>query len=167
MRATYATTHSVRGNASRGWLTSVLLFPACAYYLLNRDAATMLDTASHLMYDAGRYFFGIPDGLWVYAGGIAMQILLPLALVVFFLRHQYGFGLQVFLFWLGQNLVNVSTYFFKAETVHPHRLGVRDVASLLEGLQLSEYAMPVGALLFAAGSTCFLICLFIPRLLSR
>ena len=167
MRTTYAPTHSVRGSSSGSWITSILLFPACAYYLLHRDAATVLDTASRLMFDTGRYFFGIPEGEWFYAGGVIMQILLPLALVIFFLLHRYAFGLQVFLFWLGQNLVNVSTYFFKAEAAHPHRLGVRDMEHLLAALNLSEYAFHIGAMVFAAGSTCFLICLFIPRLISR
>lgn len=167
MRATYAPTHTVRRNSSEGWVTSIVLFPACVYYLLNRETATILDTASRLMFDAGRYFFGFSEGLWVYAGGAILQILLPFALVAFFFLHRYAFGLQVFLFWLGQNLINVSTYFIISEAAHPNRLGVRDAEHLLAGLQISEYTVHIGAVLFAVGSTCFLICLLIPRLLSR
>lgn len=167
MRATSYHGYAVRRSASRSWVTSVLLFPACAYYLLTPNAATPLDTASYLMYDSGWFLSGVLEGQWVYAGGALLQILLPLALVLFFLYHRYGFGLQVFLFWLGQNLVNVSTYFTKTEAAHPHRIGVRDVQSLLVGMEITEYAVYIGAIVFAVGCLCFLVSLLIPRMVSR
>lgn len=167
MRTTYYQGYAVHTESSRGWLASALLFPACVYYLLNPASFTILDKASFYMYEMGHYGFAIFGGATQYAGGSIGQLALPLVLVCFFLAYEYAFGLQVFLFWLGQSLINLSTYLASQASPHPHPVGVADWQMLLSTLGGSEYSLYIGGLLFAVGCMCFLASMLTPRFIEN
>ncbi|HET6567570.1 MAG TPA: hypothetical protein VFG50_06365 [Rhodothermales bacterium] len=167
MRTTYYHGSAVQTDSPRGWLVSALLFPACVYYLLNPASFTILDKASFYMYEMGHYGFAIFGGSTQYAGGSIGQLVIPLLLVFFFLVYEYAFGLQVFLFWLGQNLVNLSTYLSHTSAPHPHPVGVQDWQMLVATLGVSDYSLYIGALLFAVGCMCFLASTLTPRFVEN
>lgn len=92
------------------WKGSLVLLPLCIYFVVNRGEFTLLDNADLIIHEAGHFFFR-PFGQFVmFAGGTIMQILLPSLLVWHFLRHDYRLGVQVSMFWLGHNLINISIY---------------------------------------------------------
>lgn len=158
--STYAPhTHS---TSNRSWLVSGLLFPACAFYLLNPSLLALLDTTSLLMYETGRTLFGLIGGTTVLVGGTIGQLALPGFLVGYFFLHRYNFALQVFLFWLGQNLINVCFQILKPSFIFTSLHGRSDWDQLLSALDLSWAAPYIAAFVFATGSLCFLFSLLIP-----
>ena len=92
------------------WRGSLILLPLCIYYVINRGEYTLLDNADLIIHEAGHFFFRPFGRFLTYAGGTTMQLLLPSILVWHFMRHEFRFGVQVSLFWLGHNLINISVY---------------------------------------------------------
>lgn len=87
-------------------------------YVLGRQApyVTFFDNTNLLMHESGHVFFGGGGELISALGGTIMQILVPVFVIMYFelkrKKFESGFGL----FWLGQNLVNISIYIRDART---------------------------------------------------
>lgn len=154
-------------TSTRGWLISGLLFPACAFYLLNPESLKLFDTTSALIYETGRSFSEILGGYTVYIGGAVAQLALPGSLAGFFYAQRHAFGLQIFLFWLGQNLINVSLHIAKPSYAYVHERSFEDWQQLLALLDLSQYSLYIGAVAFAAGSLCFMMSLILPSVFRQ
>ena len=98
------------------WAFSLGLLPFCVYFALHRDRYSLLDNADLIIHEAGHFLFR-PFGDFVYLmGGSLMQVIFPLLLAGYFFRSRYWPGVQLFLFWLGQNLINISVYAADADT---------------------------------------------------
>lgn len=141
------------------WVASILLFPLCVYFLLNQGTPTALDTAAVVIHQVG-------NGLLGSFGGPLLQVLLPCALVLFFYVHRFSFGVQVFLFWLGQSLLSIgflirvparksSVLFEVGQSWH----------ALLDGFGF--YGMYLGFCFLILAALCFLIVLVLPLYMSR
>lgn len=102
-------TNTLRHHVKR-WSGSLVLLPLCIYFALNRGEYTLVDHADLIIHEAGHFFFRPFGRFFTYAGGTIMQLFLPSLLVWHFVRHAYWFGVQVSLFWLGHNLINISVY---------------------------------------------------------
>jgi len=98
------------------WVTSLILIPFAIYYLANWGHYTLIDNANLIIHEAGHFFFSFFGSFIHAAGGTLMQILFPSFISFYFLRNGYRTGVQVFVFWLGQNLINISVYAADAET---------------------------------------------------
>ncbi len=149
------------------WIGSAVLLPLCAYFALTRGAYTFLDAADLVIHEAGHVFFA-PFGPFLrMAGGTLLQILLPLMLVGHFLWNDYRFGAQVMLFWLGQNLVNISVYAADARARQLPLLGgdraAHDWSYMLGRLGGLEYDALVGGVFFALAIVVFALALALPR----
>ena len=166
MHAAFASAAAGR-LSSRAWKVSFLLFPACALYLLNPNAHTLLDDVSVLLYHAGRAAFEPMVGIWLHAGGIVAQVALPAALALGFVAFEKAVPVQLFTFWLGQNLVNLSMNLSVFGTLHTHEAGRLDWLALLTGAGLAGVEEYIGALIFAIGCFCFVLALFVPSYLNQ
>lgn len=100
-----------------------------------------------------------------------MQILLPCILVWHFYVHDYRFGTQVSLFWLGHNLINISVYAADARARRLPLLG-GDIAShdwwnMLNMLDLLAYDQVIGHFFFGVAILVFLLLLALPRFMIQ
>lgn len=78
--------------------------------LRNPGRYRLLDGVSLAMHEAGHLFFA-PFGEFVgYLGGTLMQLLLPAAFVAYFLHQKDRHAASVALWWVAQNLANISVY---------------------------------------------------------
>ena len=98
-----------------------------------------------------------------------MQILLPSILVYHFYLHDYRLGVQVFLFWLGHNLINISVYAADARARQLPLLGgdyvQHDWWTMLSMLDLLEYDQIIGNIFFSLAILVFILVLIMPRIM--
>ena len=149
--------------------TSIFLFPFAIYFLFSRGDYTLLDNADLAIHEAGHFFFMIFGQFVGIAGGTIMQIIFPLFIALYFLKNLYVTGFQVFIFWLAQNLINISVYAADAETRKLPLLGngKHDWYYLLTELGILNHAESVGFIFFFLSIIVFALCLMTPFFLDR
>ena len=69
----------------------------------------VIDTIDLFIHEGGHFFFGFMGRLIYFMGGSLMQVVLPSLAIWVFLKSGYRTLIGT-LYWLGQNLVNVSVY---------------------------------------------------------
>ena len=87
-----------------------------------------------------------------------LPLLAPLALVLFFYLYDYGFGMQVYLFWFGQNLLFTSHLVDARSAFSPGQT----LRELLLSADLLAYAPLLADVLFALGALTFAATLALP-----
>lgn len=113
-----------------------------------------LDFVNLAFHEGGHVLFGLPGWRFLMvAGGTVMQLLLPAAAVVHFLKRGERLSAWVCLFWVGQNLLGIGHY---AADARAQRLdlvagGVHDWTYLLECAGLLVHDAGVGAGVQVAG----------------
>ncbi len=150
------------------WTASLLLFlPVCLYFALHRGDYTLLDNADLIIHEAGHFFFTLLGPFLRISGGTLMQIILPAILVWHFYRHDYRFGTQVSLFWLGHNFINISVYAADARARLLPLLGGdragHDWWNMLGMLGLLDYDQFVGVFFYGLALLAFVALLALPR----
>lgn len=80
------------------------------YYLHTATDWHFLDNLNLIIHEAGHPIFGIFGSFIGVLGGSLFQVLVPAVFVYYFYRRLEYFSASILLFWLGQNLVNVSIY---------------------------------------------------------
>ncbi len=153
----------------RKWITSGVLFLFSLYFILGRGNYSLIDNADLIIHEAGHFFFGFMGSFIHAAGGTIMQILFPLFIAFYFFRTGYRTGFQIFIFWLGQNLINISVYAADAQ-VRKLRLlgnGKHDWTYMLGKLGLLDQAEAVGYLFFGTAVVVILIALLLPLYLDE
>lgn len=97
-------------------------------------AAAAADSILHLpnlvFHEAGHVIFRIFGRFMGVLGGSLMQLLVPLALAVAFLRRHDRFGAAVCVWWAGQNLVDLAPYIADARRLRLTLLGGRTGAEV-------------------------------------
>jgi hypothetical protein len=148
----------------RKWLTSIFISPFVIYYLTRRGQYTLLDNADLIIHEAGHFFFSFFGNFIHAAGGTLMQIFLPSFIGFYFFRAGFRTGVQVFIFWLGQNLVNISVYASDANVRQLKLLGngKHDWYYMLDQLGVLEHAEGIGFIFFASGFTVFFTAILLP-----
>lgn len=69
-----------------------------------------IDNANLLVHEGGHMVF-MPFGQFMYVlGGSLMQVLLPALFVIYFYWRDEMYSAALVLFWVGENLLNVSNY---------------------------------------------------------
>ena len=126
---------------------------------------SMADLAFH---EAGHPVFGIlgfGNQFITAAGGTLMQLLIPSICMFEFARRRSFAGILFVLFWLGENLINISYYMADARQqviilitgMSGSEGGMHDWHTMLGALGLSGYCVGLGQTVFFAG--CFLMAL--------
>jgi hypothetical protein len=95
--------------------------------LRNPEHWDLLDDVNLAIHEAGHVFFQpLGDALGA-LGGSLLQVMVPLAFVVYFLRQQETFSASVVGAWLGASLGNVALYIADAQAQELPLLGGENV----------------------------------------
>lgn len=153
-------------ETAKRWAPAVAWAALGAYFCLRRGAYTFLDTADLIIHEAGHFFLTPFGELFHMLGGTLMQVALPGLLVWHFLCHEYRFGVQASLFWLGHNFLNISVYAADAQAQRLPLLGGgrHDWHYLLGRFGLLEYDAAVGYGFVALAVLCLALILATPAL---
>ena len=74
-----------------------------------------IDYLNLLFHEAGHWLWRPLGQFWTVAGGSLTQILIPLVVAIAFIRQRDLLGVGFGIFWVGNNLVNVSYYIADAQ----------------------------------------------------
>ncbi len=145
------------------WYVSFILAPLALYFIFTRGQYTLLDNIDLIIHESGHFFFGFFGDFIQMAGGTIMQIIFPLFLAWYFYRNGYRTGVQIFIFWLGQNLINISVYSADANKMKLKLIGGRhDWLYLLNKLGLLNSADEVGYVFYSLAILVFIISIILP-----
>lgn len=74
------------------------------------DEGSFLDRVDLIAHEAGHLLFGYFGEFMLVIGGTMGQLLVPAGFAVYFATRREFFSSMVALFWVGQNLLNISVY---------------------------------------------------------
>jgi hypothetical protein len=139
--------------------------------LRNPEHWDLLDDVNLAIHEAGHVFFQPLGDVLVVLGGSLLQVVVPLAFVVYFLRRRETFSASVVAAWLGASLGNVALYIGDARAQELPLLGGENVIHdwwylliewdlLAQDLVIARWVRLAGALTFVmavvgAGLTTF------------
>lgn len=148
----------------RKWILSLLFIPMILYFIGRHGKYSLVDSADLIIHEAGHFFFGFMGNFIQAAGGTLMQILFPSFLSWYFFQNGYRTGFQIFILWLGQNLLNISVYVADAPVRRLPLLGngKHDWYYLLGQLNLLDRANEIATIFYFLGIVLFAIAVFIP-----
>jgi hypothetical protein len=92
---------------------AVFAIVAGLYFLwcvLTPDTWRFLDYVNLVIHEAGHFIFAAFGEFMTIAGGSIMQVLMPAAFVVYFLREEQKYSAGLVALWLGESIGNVATY---------------------------------------------------------
>lgn len=145
----------------------IILLIVAAYFVycaVTPNAWHFLDNVDLLIHEAGHIVF-MPFGEFVcVAGGTIMQILMPLAFVIYFLRENELYSNSFVMFWLGQNFINISVYLKDAVEMRLPLLGgggTHDWNFLLTRLNLLPQTQFLGSLVYLSGLAIIILAVFL------
>ncbi|MEM8483988.1 MAG: hypothetical protein AAF564_00490 [Bacteroidota bacterium] len=149
------------------WRGSLVFLPICLYFLFTWGEYTLMDSVDLIIHEAGHFFFRFFGRFMMFLGGTLMQLIVPGILIFNFVVHDYRFGTQVSLFWLGHNLINISVYAADARARQLPLLGGNAVEhdwwTMLGMLNLLEYDQLIGNVFFGMAIVVFVILLILPK----
>ncbi|MGH1365716.1 MAG: hypothetical protein ACRBF0_19300 [Calditrichia bacterium] len=151
------------------WWLSALLLPCALYLLSDRNAFTILGYADLIIHEAGHFFFSFFGEFMHFLGGTLMQLIFPILLIVHFFINGYRTAVQLFVFWLGQNLINISVYVADAPYQRLQLLGNgrHDWAYMLGRLDLISSAELLGNMIWWSSFPVLVGSLFIPLIMEN
>jgi hypothetical protein len=84
-------------------------------YAMHPGAGYFIDNANLAIHEAGHFIFSVFGQVIMVAGGSLMQIIVPIIFTWSFISSGQFFSGSLTLFWVGQNIINVSVYAGDAE----------------------------------------------------
>ena len=143
--------------AARLWGRTALIAALFFFYtrwLGSRNYFSPLDYVNLAFHEAGHIFLGFFGRFIAMAGGTIFQLLLPAVCLVHLRRRGANLGWQLCLFWLGENLLNISNYAGDAIRQELPLVGggVHDWTYLLTETGLIGHTDGAAKLIFLAGS---------------
>lgn len=148
------------------WIASIILLPVIFYLIQNDGRFFIIDYINLLIHEGGHGIFKI-FGKFIHAlGGTLAQILIPGLFIVFYLIKGIRVPVQISLVWLGQNLINISTYASDARAQKLPLLGGKKVyhdwAYLLRETGLLNYDKEAGLFIYSFAIVAFIISILLP-----
>jgi hypothetical protein len=136
-------------------LAAALFSAYFLYYLLTYRAWHFIDTVNLIFHEAGHTLF-ILFGQFIHIlMGSGFQVLLPLAIALYFFYTRQRLSGAACLMWAGQSLVNVSIYAGDAIAMQLPLLGgdsvIHDWNYLLSTLGILRYTPEVALTLYTLG----------------
>ena len=125
------------------------------YYALTYKDWHFIDTVNLIIHEAGHIIF-LPFGTFMHIlGGSLWQVLFPIIFVLYFLKQRDYFSASLVLFWVGQNLLNVSVYASDSIVMQLPLLGGdtagHDWHNILTMLGMLKYTYVIGSSIYFAG----------------
>ena len=119
----------------------------------------IIDSIDLAIHEAGHVFFG-PFGEFVgFLGGTLFQLIVPITFFGYFVHRGNRYAGSVLLWWLAQNLWNISVYVKDARALELPLVGggEHDWAYLLGELGLLHRDQGIGDAIFATGVLIFIV----------
>ncbi|HAH31255.1 MAG TPA: hypothetical protein DCL44_02955 [Elusimicrobia bacterium] len=143
--------------AFRLWFRLALIAGLFAFYLqwLRKDTYfSLLDFVNLSFHEAGHLFFGLFPRFIMISGGTIFQLLFPAVCLAHLKSRGANLGWQLCLFWIGENLLNISIYAGDAinQALPLVGGGEHDWTCLLTETGLISHTAGVGKIFFLAGS---------------
>ncbi|MCX7874963.1 MAG: hypothetical protein N2321_02215 [Melioribacteraceae bacterium] len=158
-------------NFFSSWIGSILIFPLILYLLINIGKFHFIDFVNLLIHEGGHGIFKVFGGYIYTLGGTLMQLFIPSMFVIYYLTQKKKFLSQIFLVWLGENLINISIYVKDARIKQLPLLGgnkvYHDWNYLLSESNLLEYDQLIGNILISFSILVFLFALLIPLFIKK
>ena len=143
--------------ASRLWGRVVLiggLFLSYTRWFSKENYFSPLDFVNLAFHEAGHIFLGFFGRFIMVAGGSLFQLMIPAACLFQLRRSGSNLGWQLCLFWIGENLLNISIYAGDAikQALPLVGGGVHDWTYLLTELGLIAHTRGTARFIFLLGS---------------
>ncbi len=134
----------------------------------------ILDYANFIIHEAGHPLFSGFGELMHMLGGTILQLLVPIIFAVFFILREEFFSFGFCIFWIGDNLINVSVYIGDARKMILPIVGdghdwnwILNYLNLLDkDLLIARWVYFLGSV-FIVLSLLFLLMLFILRIYNK
>jgi hypothetical protein len=134
------------------------------YYSFTPGDWHFLDNLNLIIHEAGHVIFSFFGEFLHILGGSLWQVLLPCLFVIYFYKQQQYFSASLVLFWVGQNLINVSVYASDALAMQLPLLGgdgvMHDWHALLNMTGLLRYTYTIGTSIYALGVFIIICAIF-------
>jgi hypothetical protein len=155
----------------KNWLGSIIILPVVVYLILSIGKFHFIDYLNLLIHEGGHGIFKIFGGFIYTLCGTLMQLIIPSMFIVYYFINKKKFLAQIFLVWLGENLINISIYIKDARTKQLPLLGgnkvYHDWNYLLSKINLLEYDQLIGDIVIIFAIISFLIALLVPIFLKN
>lgn len=138
---------------------TVMLAIYGGFILLNPGHYGIIDSVDLAIHEAGHVFFG-PFGEFIgFLGGTLFQLLVPLTFLGYFVFRRNVYAGSVLLWWVAQNLWNISVYVKDARSLELPLVGggEHDWAYMLGELGLLHRDQAIGDAIYAVGVFLFII----------
>ena len=126
--------------------------------LLDPETFRLIDNVNLAIHEAGHVFFGPFGEFFGFLGGTLMQLIVPLTFLGYFLYRRDQYAASVLLWWVGQNLWNISVYVKDARSMELPLVGggVHDWRVILGELGHLPRDQEIGQAVYVAGVLCYL-----------
>ncbi|NTU99028.1 hypothetical protein HGA64_03420 [Candidatus Falkowbacteria bacterium] len=140
---------------------AVLVIGYFGYYAVSYTEWHFIDNLNLIIHEAGHTLF-TPFGDKLHTlGGSLLQILMPFLFVIYFFNREQYYSSTIMLFWVSQNLLNVSIYAGDAVRMELPLLGgentIHDWNHLLEGTGWLKYVTTIEHSFYYSGLVLLLI----------
>ena len=140
------------------------------YYCFTYTEWHFIDNVNLIIHEAGHTLFMFFGDFFHILGGSFFQIAFPFLFVIYFYKRKEYLSISLLLFWIGQNIINVSVYVSDANVMQlPLIGGEHDWNNILQMTGLLDHAEIIGSSMFAFGVIVivFAICFSLITSLSR
>ncbi len=140
----------------------VIIISWYMYYYTNTISEWhFIDNVNLIFHEAGHIVFIMFGDLIRTLGGGLMQIIIPSVFSFYFFKNKNNFSASLLLFWLGQNLLNISVYAGDAINMDLPLLGgdnvYHDWNHLLSSINMLNYTEQIASFLYITGIVIFII----------
>jgi len=134
------------------------------YYLSTSTKWHFIDNVNLIIHEAGHPLFFFFGTFMSILGGSLLQVLIPLIFSLYFYLRNDLFSGSLLLFWVGQNMVNVSIYARDAVTMELPLLGGdaagHDWNNILSLLGLLSHTTLIANMIYGIGLSIILFAIF-------
>lgn len=154
VESTQKTTHVAYGRLVLTIILALYAIPLARH----PEAGSFLDSVDLAIHETGHLVFGFLGEVIQFAGGTLFQLIVPAAFVFYFARRRDRHAATIPLWWVAQNLWNISVYVRDARVQELPLVGggEHDWAFLLGHFHLLAHDQGIGRGVHALGT---LICL--------
>jgi len=130
-------------------------------YIFSPHDRLLIYLVDFVFHEAGHIIFGIFGKFVGDLGGSLMQLLIPVALMIYFFKERQRLSSSLVLMWIGENWINISIYARDARArklpLHGGEAVTHDWSEILYKLNLLHHDQTVGNIFFRFGVLCMLL----------
>ncbi len=134
------------------------------YYAFTSNKWHFIDNINLIFHEAGHTITFLFGQFISITGGSLFQILIPVICCLYFLQQEEYHSASILLFWVGQNMINISVYARDAMLMQLPLLGgesvIHDWNYLLSTLKLLKYTPYIADLIYISGIVIGIIALY-------